>query len=115
MSAPTLAGPIEGRCDRCRQIRPLFLYAPEHGGMHISPALVTGCRWCTRDKQPLLCVRCWDKEREEEENDQLLAEEGETWALLLAGNTRAEARRQADKDAVTAIAAVSGMAESEVQ
>lgn len=110
MTAETSAvQPVEGRCDHCKQIRPLFLYVPDHGGMHLSPALVTGCRWCTRETQPLLCVRCWDKEREREDNDPLLAEEDETWALLLAGNARAEARRQADMATVAGIAAVSGM------
>lgn len=65
----TEQAPVEGRCDRCKQIRPLFL----------------------------------------EGNDPLLAEEDETWALLLRGNMRAGARRRADVETVAAIAAASGM------
>lgn len=110
MTAETTTGrPVEGRCEGCKQVRPLFPYVPDHGGMHIQPALVTGCRWCTREKQPELCVRCWGKEREREDNDPQLAEEDETWSLLLAGNARAEARRQADRETVAGIAAVSGI------
>lgn len=105
----TAAQAAEGRCEHCKQARPLFPYVPDHGGMHVSPALAAGCRWCTREKQPLLCVRCWGKEREREDDDPMLAEEDETWSLLLAGNARAEAHRQADRETVAGIAAASGM------
>jgi len=104
----TTRQPTEGRCEHCKQIRPVFRYEPDHN-MHISPALIAGCRWCTREKQPLLCVRCWSGEREREEDDPLLNEEGDTFALICANNSRIDARREADKAAVAGIAAVSGM------
>ncbi|MEU7066932.1 hypothetical protein [Streptomyces sp. NPDC046161] len=63
--------PLEARCDHCKQTRPLFLYEPDHN-CHLVPR---DCEWCDRDKQPLLCVRCWDQEREREENQPPTAEE----------------------------------------
>ena len=77
--------------------------------MHILPALIAGCRWCAREKRPELCVRCWGIEREREENDPLLNEEGETFAQICANNSRIDARREADKATVAGIAAASGM------
>lgn len=100
--------PIEARCDRCKQIRPLFRYEPDHD-VHLNPMAMAGCRWCNCGEQPLLCVRCYDKEAEREDADPALSEEGETWSRILAGNARHEARRQADMEAVAGIAAASGM------
>jgi hypothetical protein len=98
--------PLEARCDHCKQQRPLFLYEPDHN-MHLGPNAFT-CRWCTRDKQPLLCVRCWGKERELEENDPALNQEAETFEQICATNARVEARREAraaaDKAACDGIA-----------
>lgn len=77
--------PVEGTCERCKQPRPLFPYKPEHdcveagGLMRLTEAAEwidqirdSGDRWCeTRidrfSSQPQLCIRCHDKEREDEE------------------------------------------------
>lgn len=95
----------EARCDHCKQTRPLFLYEPTHNA-HFGFA---NCRWCARDKQPLLCVRCWGAERELEENDPFLNEEAETLERICERNARNEARRQdraaADKATCDGIAA----------
>lgn len=88
--------PIEARCDHCKQTRPLFLYEPDHG--HLGPSQFT-CRWCTRDKQPLLCVRCWDAEVLLEENDPAINQDAETMRQICEQNTRVEERRQARADA----------------
>lgn len=90
--------PVEARCDHCKQTRPLFLYEPEHN-LHLNPALMAACRWCNREKQSLLCVRCWGAERELEESDPGLNQEAETWAQICATNARADARRQARAEA----------------
>ncbi|MFE2850633.1 hypothetical protein ACFXJO_05795 [Streptomyces lavendulae] len=55
--------PFEAYCDHCHQQRPLFLYEPDHN-CHLVPVV---CRWCDRDKQPLLCTRCWDIEKQLED------------------------------------------------
>ena len=98
---------IEARCDHCKQLRPLFLYEPDHNA-HFNPALMLTCRWCNRDRQPLLCVRCWGAERELEENDPALSEEAETMEQICAQNRRAivakEARAAADREACEGIA-----------
>ena len=98
------ATPLEARCDHCRQTRPLFLYEPEHNA-HFGFAT---CRWCARDKQPLLCTRCWGAERELEENDPFLNEEAETMERICATNRRIaereEAQAVADKAACEGIA-----------
>jgi hypothetical protein len=99
--------PTEGRCERCKQTRPLFRYEPNHGG-HIDPYGFT-CRWCTRTEQPNLCTRCWGVERAEEENDPALNEEAEMLAGICATNAAWAARRERDKATVAGIAAVSGM------
>jgi hypothetical protein len=76
--------PVEGKCDRCKQPRALFAYKPEHdcidvaGLMRLTEAAEwidnirdTGDRWCElqldHKPQPQLCIRCHDKEREDEE------------------------------------------------
>lgn len=87
--------PIEARCDHCKQSRPLFLYEPDHNA-HLGAGMFT-CRWCTREKQPLLCVRCWGKERELEENDPALNEEAETLEQICATNSRIAAREEAER------------------
>lgn len=92
----TTSQPIEARCDYCKQTRPLFLYEPDHNA-HLGAGMFT-CRWCTREKQPLLCVRCWGKERELEENDPALNEEAETLEQICASNRRVDERRQAERD-----------------
>lgn len=91
---PTI--PVEGECEHCHRTRPLFAYEPDHN-MHLG-ALAFTCRWCTRDKQPMLCARCWSTERELEEGDDALAEEAETWAQICAASDR-YARRNAEAGA----------------
>jgi hypothetical protein len=91
------AQPLEARCDHCKQTRPLFLYEPDHG-IHFGPGAFT-CRWCTRDKQPLLCVRCWGKERELEENDPSINDDVETMRQICEANARVDAREEARKAA----------------
>lgn len=99
--------PLEARCDHCKQIRPLFLYEPDHN-MHLGGGAFT-CRWCSREKQPLLCVRCWGAERELEENDPELNREGDAFAEICETNSRViarkEARAAADRAACEGIAA----------
>ncbi len=90
----TTSQPLEARCDNCRQTRPLFLYEPDHG--HLGASQFT-CRWCTRDKQPLLCVRCYDAEVLLEENDQAIRQDTETMRQICEGNTRSIARQEADR------------------
>ncbi len=94
--------PVEARCDHCARLRPLFLYQPDHN-MHLGGGTFT-CRWCTRDKQPLLCTRCWGAERELEENDPALNDEADTFGWICANNSRVDARRQADKATCDGIA-----------
>lgn len=74
------AQPLEAHCDHCRQTRPLWLYQPEHT-MHLT--LVT-CDWCDRDRQPLLCTRCWSDERIREETAPV-SEAEDAMAAVLAG------------------------------
>lgn len=106
--------PVEAACDHCKQTRPLFLYQPDHG-MHLNPAVMLGCRWCNRATQPLLCTRCWGKERELEENDTGLAEDAETLEQICATNRRVMERREAkaaaDRAACEGIAAATEAAE----
>jgi hypothetical protein len=76
--------PVEGTCERCKQPRPLFNYVTEHdcidvaGLMRLTEAVEwiqqiedTDDRWCERrlnhKPQAQLCIRCHDKEREDEE------------------------------------------------
>jgi len=87
--------PIEARCDHCKQTRPLFLYEPDHG--HLGAGMFT-CRWCTRDKQPLLCVRCWGAERELEENDPAINQDAETMEQICATNRRIAEREDAERE-----------------
>jgi hypothetical protein len=80
MTAPT---PVEGKCGRCRQTRPLFPRKPDHDCIDIigrvdlieAAQLIAeledqGDRWCTRrieGRPPIrLCVRCFDAEAAEE-------------------------------------------------
>lgn len=104
------AQPIEARCDHCKQTRPLFLYEPDCG-LHLGAGAFT-CAWCSIDKQPLLCVRCWGMRKEREDNDPQLAEEARTWEQICAGNRRAIARQEADKAALDGIAAATRQAEA---
>jgi hypothetical protein len=79
--------PFEARCDHCKQTRPLFLYQPEHG--HMLPPQEMACPWCSRNKQPLLCVRCFGAERAREESDPRLREERAALERICAANRRA--------------------------
>jgi hypothetical protein len=103
----TTLQPSEGRCERRKQTRPLFAYEPEHN-MHLGAGAFT-CKWCNRDKQPMLCTRCWGNERIEEENDSALNAEGDMWAQICANNSRLDAQSKRDRETVAAIAAASGM------
>lgn len=75
--------PAEGKCDRCKQTRPLFTRKPDHDCVGtvgrvdlIEAARIIdeiewqGDRWCTRrieGRSPLrLCVRCHDADAAEE-------------------------------------------------
>ena len=98
----TTAQPIEARCDHCKQTRPLFLYEPDCG-MDLGANAFT-CPWCSIDKQPLLCVRCWDARKAREEADPTSAEEARTMELICEGNRRADARRERDREACEGIA-----------
>ncbi|MFZ3473145.1 hypothetical protein ACODT3_10575 [Streptomyces sp. 4.24] len=84
--------PFEAYCDHCHQQRPLFLYEPDHG--HLGAAMYS-CRWCMRDKQPLLCVRCWGAEKELEENDSGINADAETMRQICETNSRSIERREA--------------------
>ncbi|MFJ9037912.1 hypothetical protein ACIRF8_15130 [Streptomyces sp. NPDC102406] len=105
MSAPA---PVEARCDHCKQTRPLFLYEPDHG--HLGASQFT-CRWCTREKQPLLCVRCYDTEALLEENDPIINQDAETMRQICEGNARAIAREGAVKATCDGIAEATRTAE----
>jgi hypothetical protein len=82
--------PLEARCDNCKQLRPLFTYEPDHA-IHLGANAFT-CRWCTRDSQPDLCVRCWSAERLREESHPDLIAEAETWEQICENNQRARIR-----------------------
>lgn len=75
--------PPEGRCDRCKQTRPLFERTPDHNCIETigrvdlveAACLITeiensGDRWCTRRiegrKPDKLCVRCHDADAADE-------------------------------------------------
>lgn len=90
----TATQPIEARCDHCKQTRPLFLYEPDHG--HLGAGMFT-CRWCMREKQPLLCVRCWGVEKELEENDSAINQDAATMQQICETNARVIAREEAVK------------------
>lgn len=100
--------PLEARCDHCKQTRPLFLYEPDHG--HLGASMFT-CRWCTRDKQPLLCVRCWGVEKEREDNDPGINQDAETMEQICTNNRRAIAREEAQKSVLDGITAATEQAE----
>ncbi|MCZ1006372.1 hypothetical protein [Streptomyces lydicus] len=104
--------PVESRCDGCSQTRPLFLYEPDHN-MHVIPV---PCEWCNREKQPLLCVRCWGAEREREENMPMSAAEADATAVfvqLANNNSRILARQEADKATCDGIAAATKQADAD--
>ncbi|WP_263165441.1 hypothetical protein [Streptomyces sp. SCSIO ZS0520] len=106
----TTAQPLEARCDHCHQTRPLFLYEPEHD-MHITGIT---CEWCERDKQPLLCTRCWSTEKQREENDPGDPEDNaaaDFFFRACANNARIAARQEADRATCDGIAAATQQAE----
>lgn len=100
--------PLEARCDGCKQTRPVFLYEPDHD-FHLTGIT---CEWCARDKQPLLCTRCWSAEKEREESDpghpddnafaDFFVQAAQNNARIIA---RQEAQAAADKAACDGIAA----------
>src|SRR3546814_11062565 len=58
------------------------------------------CEWCEREKQPLLCTRCWQTERLREEDTPMGADEQAATEFLLraaANNGRLIAQAEADK------------------
>lgn len=77
--------PLEARCDRCTQLRPLFRFLPEHG--HFGGSFYT-CRWCTQTEPLLLCVRCTDLERADEAADPAIKAEYEAIASICEANRR---------------------------
>jgi hypothetical protein len=98
--------PFEAYCDHCHQQRPLFLYEPDHN-CHLLPV---ACRWCDRDKQPLLCTRCWDAEKQLEDRTPATPEEQSIGSFLNAVSARSrdyDAQVEADRAACDAIAKAS--------
>lgn len=100
--------PLEARCDHCKQTRPVFLYEPDHD-FHLTGIT---CEWCARDKQPLLCVRCFSAETLREENDPGNPDDNAMAAFFVqaAQNNgriiaREKAQAAADKAALDGIAA----------
>lgn len=75
--------PVEGRCTRCKQPRPLFAYKPIHdctkaaGLVSLTEAAeliaeieASGDRWCEariERRRRLMCVPCHDREAADEE------------------------------------------------
>ena len=103
--------PIEARCDHCKQLRPLFLYEPDHN----AHAIPVPCEWCERERQPLLCTRCWGVERERECSAPSSREEQEATAFLLglaANNGRLARQAEADRVVCEGIAAATAASES---
>ncbi|MFG2412337.1 hypothetical protein [Streptomyces goshikiensis] len=98
--------PFEAYCDHCHQQRPLFLYEADHFA-HLFPV---ACRWCDREKQPLLCTRCWDTEKQLEDRTEATPEERSAANFLnalIARNERYEAQVDADRATCEGIAAAS--------
>ncbi|MCX5584230.1 hypothetical protein [Streptomyces erythrochromogenes] len=100
-----MAKPLEARCDHCKQNRPLFLYEPDHN-CHLLPV---ACRWCDRDKQPLLCTRCWDTEKQLEDRTPASLEEQSIGSFLTAVMTRST---QHDEQCATDQATCDGIAKA---
>jgi hypothetical protein len=103
--------PVEARCDHCKQTRPLFLYEPDHN----AHAIPVACEWCDREKQPLLCSRCWGVERQREENTPMGVDERAATEFLLTAverNGRLIERAEADRAACEGIAAATAQSES---
>ncbi|MER6860789.1 MULTISPECIES: hypothetical protein [Streptomyces] len=95
--------PIEARCDHCAQTRPLFLYEADHD-FHLTGIT---CEWCARDKQPLLCARCWSTEKQREEAAPGDPQDNAMAAFLVRAcenNARILAREEADKATCEGIA-----------
>lgn len=96
--------PLEARCDHCDQTRPLFLYEADHD-FHLTGIT---CEWCARDKQPLLCTRCWSTEKQREENAPTDPDDDAMAAFFIRAaqnNGRILARQEADKATCEGIAA----------
>lgn len=106
----TAETPLEARCDHCKQTRPLFLYEPDHD-FHLTGIT---CEWCERDKQPLLCARCWSVEKQREDNDPGDPLDNDAAAFFVracANNARIIARQEADKAVCDGIAAATEQTE----
>lgn len=98
--------PFEAYCDHCHQQRPLFLYEPDHT-CHLLPV---SCRWCDREKQPLLCTRCWNAEKQLEDRTPATSEEQSIGSFLNAVSARGRdhaAQVAADRAACEGIAKAS--------
>lgn len=96
--------PLEARCDLCKQTRVLFLYEPDHD-FHLTGIT---CEWCARDKQPLLCTRCYSAEKQREENAPTNPDDEAAAAFFVqasTNNARILARQEADKATCDGIAA----------
>ncbi|MFD9152229.1 hypothetical protein ACFWDF_34340 [Streptomyces diastaticus] len=105
----TAKTPVEARCDHCAQTRPLFLYEPDCG-LHLGATGFT-CPWCSIEKQPLLCARCWSERKGREDADPQLAAEADAMQKICDTNARADARRKALKAACDGIADATQQAE----
>lgn len=95
--------PLEARCDHCKQQRPLFLYESDHD-FHLTGIT---CEWCARDKQPLLCTRCWSAEKQREENAPVPPEDqaaADFLTRVCEANQRYADRTAADKATCDGIA-----------
>jgi hypothetical protein len=102
--------PLEARCDGCKQQRPLFLYEPDHD-FHLTGIT---CEWCERDKQPLLCTRCWSEEKQREENDPGDPTDNAVAAFFVRAcenNARIAAREEAERAVLEGIAKATQEAE----
>lgn len=102
--------PLEARCDHCKQTRPLFLYEPDHD-FHLTGIT---CEWCAREKQPLLCTRCYSTEKQREEKAPMAPDDEAAAEFLVracANNARILARQEADKATCDGIAAATEQAE----
>ena len=92
-----MATPLEARCDHCQQTRPVFLYEPDHD-FHLTGQT---CTWCTREKQPLLCTRCWSTEKQREEATESPEDEAAASFLIRMLEANRRYAQQADADKAT--------------
>lgn len=100
--------PLEARYDGCEQMRPVFKYEPDCG-LHLDPGLQFFCRWCKVEEQPLLCIRCYDKRKLAEEEDNRVSEDYDLLCSIAANNERIMRRKDRDTEQVQGIAKASGI------